>query len=62
MGKIRNRAARQGGPEYTTRRDITIVLRRLQRGTDFCAEIAGAIALGGWLGVAIAATLRAVTS
>jgi hypothetical protein len=52
------KAARQGGPESSTRRDITTLLWRLQSGTDCLIEIAGSIALGSWAGVAAVALWR----
>lgn len=51
---------RQGASENSNTTNITTVLRRLQSGTDFCADLIGSVALGAWLGVAIAALLRAV--
>jgi hypothetical protein len=52
------KAARLGGPENSNTTNITTVLRRFQRGTDYLTEIAGSIALGSWAGVAAVALWR----
>lgn len=56
------KAARLGGPENSNTTNITTVLRRFQRGTDYLTEIAGSIALGIWVGTVLIALLRAATS
>ena len=54
------KAALPGGPENTTHRNNTALLRRFQRGTDCLIDVAESIALGIWVGTVLIALARAV--